>query len=167
MGLIRLFVFDWPGRSISTDGSADTDVKSRINKARHRYDTLCRVWQFSHISKKHKIRIFNTSVKSVLLHVSETWKVTNSISKRLQVFLNKCLRRIDQKIFAKRLMDDALMYAQLGQLSLSSSISLGIENVAGPFHPTILHYDSTNSTSSMPSSRRTPSPVIKTEFSLP
>ncbi|XP_065365760.1 uncharacterized protein LOC135958790 [Calliphora vicina] len=56
----------------------------------------------------------------------------------------------DQKIFAKRLMDDALMYAQLGQLSLSSSINPGIETVELPFHPTILHCDNTNSSTSMP-----------------
>lgn len=90
--------FSYLGSIISTDGGADADVRSRINKARHAYTSLARVWQSSQISKKHKIRIFNTSVKSVLLYGSETWKVTNTISKKLQVFLNKCLRRI-LKIF--------------------------------------------------------------------
>jgi hypothetical protein len=33
-------------------------------------------------------------VKSVLLHVCETWKTTNQITRRLQIFINKCLRRI-------------------------------------------------------------------------
>jgi len=46
------------------------------------------------ISKGVKIRIFNTNVKSVLLHVCETWKTTNQITSRLQTFINKCLRRI-------------------------------------------------------------------------
>jgi hypothetical protein len=33
-------------------------------------------------------------VKSVLLYVCETWKTTNQITRRLQTFINKCLRRI-------------------------------------------------------------------------
>jgi len=46
------------------------------------------------ISKGVKIRIFNTNVKSVLLYACETWKSTNQITSRLQIFINKCLRRI-------------------------------------------------------------------------
>ena len=46
------------------------------------------------ISKEVKIRMFNTNVKSVLLYVRETWKTTNQITKILQIFVNKCLRRI-------------------------------------------------------------------------
>jgi hypothetical protein len=46
------------------------------------------------ISKRVKIRIFNTNVKSVLLHACETWKTTNQITRRLKIFVNKCLRRI-------------------------------------------------------------------------
>jgi hypothetical protein len=45
-------------------------------------------------SKGVKIRIFNTDVKSVLLCACETWKTTNQITRRLQTFVNKCLRRI-------------------------------------------------------------------------
>jgi hypothetical protein len=41
-----------------------------------------------------KIQIFNTNVKSVLLYGCETWKTTNQITRRLQTFINKCLRRI-------------------------------------------------------------------------
>jgi hypothetical protein len=33
-------------------------------------------------------------VKSVLLYGCETWKTTNQITRRLQTFTNKCLRRI-------------------------------------------------------------------------
>ena len=36
---------------------------------------------------------FNTNVKSVLLYACETWKTTNHIIRKLQVFLNKCFRR--------------------------------------------------------------------------
>jgi len=43
------------------------------------------------MAKGVKIRIFNTNVKSVLLYGCETWK---TITKILQTFINKCLRRI-------------------------------------------------------------------------
>ena len=33
-------------------------------------------------------------VKSVLLYACETWKTTNQITRTLQIFVNKCLRRI-------------------------------------------------------------------------
>jgi hypothetical protein len=52
------------------------------------------VWRNHNISKDVKIRIFNTNVKSVLLHASETWKITNQITRRLKIFVNKCSRRI-------------------------------------------------------------------------
>jgi hypothetical protein len=31
---------------------------------------------------------------SVLLYACETWKTTNQITRRLQTFINKCLRQI-------------------------------------------------------------------------
>jgi len=46
------------------------------------------------ISKEVKIRIFNINVKSVLLYACETWKIANQITRRLQIFVNKRLRRI-------------------------------------------------------------------------
>jgi hypothetical protein len=45
-----------------------------------------------------KIRIFNTNVKSVLLYGCETWKLTKTSIHKLQVLVNRCIRRI-LKIF--------------------------------------------------------------------
>lgn len=101
--------FSYLGSIISRDGGADADVVSRINKARHAYASLGRIWQSSLISKKHKLRIFNTSVKSVLLYGSETWKVTTTISNKLQVFLNKCLRRILKIFWPLRISNQDLL----------------------------------------------------------
>jgi hypothetical protein len=52
------------------------------------------VWRNRNISKRTKLRNFNTNVKSVLLYACETWKVTQQITNRIQVFINRCLRRI-------------------------------------------------------------------------
>jgi len=49
-------------------------------------------------STQTKLRIFNTNVKAALLYGSETWKYSKNITAKLQVFINKCLRKI-LKIF--------------------------------------------------------------------
>ena len=41
-----------------------------------------------------QIRIFNAYVKSVLLYGCETWLVTNEIQRKIQTFVNRCLRYI-------------------------------------------------------------------------
>jgi hypothetical protein len=45
-------------------------------------------------STQTKLRIFNTNVKAALLCDCETWKNSNSITAKLQVFINKCPRKI-------------------------------------------------------------------------
>ncbi|KAK7089318.1 hypothetical protein V1264_024890 [Littorina saxatilis] len=86
--------FTYLGSVISTDGGADDDVKSRINKARHAFNTLRPIWNSKALSLRSKIRIFNTNVKAVLLYGSETWRVTNTITGKLQTSVNRCLRHI-------------------------------------------------------------------------
>ena len=45
-------------------------------------------------SLKTKIRLFNSSIKNILLYVSDTWKTTKNLLNKLQVFTNYCPRRI-------------------------------------------------------------------------
>ncbi|KAL8566568.1 hypothetical protein ACOMHN_054790 [Nucella lapillus] len=86
--------FTYLGSVVSKDGGADDDIKSRISKARHAFKTLQPIWQSSALSLHNKIRIFNTNVKSVLLYGSETWRTTKTNRKKLQTFINRCLRNI-------------------------------------------------------------------------
>ena len=69
-------------------------MELRINKARHAFRTLRPVWLSSQLSINTKIRIFNTNVKPVLLYGCETWKTTQSLNNKLQVFINSRLRYI-------------------------------------------------------------------------
>jgi hypothetical protein len=46
------------------------------------------------LSKKSKLRIFNTNVKSVLLYASKIWGVLKTSMNKLQSFVSRCLRRI-------------------------------------------------------------------------
>jgi hypothetical protein len=86
--------FVYFGSVVSVNGGTEEDVASRIKKANGVFVQLYPVWRNHNISKGDKIRIFSTNVKSVLLYACETWKTTNQITRRLQTFTNKCLRRI-------------------------------------------------------------------------
>lgn len=86
--------FCYLGSIISKSGGADADVVNRTQKARQAFCMLNRLWSAPNISRNLKIKIFKTNVLSVLLYGCETWKVTNSIIQKVQVFINKCLKRI-------------------------------------------------------------------------
>ena len=75
-----------------TDDAADEDVDCRLNKASSASGRLYAVWSNFQISRRIKQRIFNACVKLVLHYRSEIWLVSNSITQRLQNFINKFLR---------------------------------------------------------------------------
>ncbi|PVD36200.1 hypothetical protein C0Q70_03175 [Pomacea canaliculata] len=86
--------FTYLGSIVSKDGGADEDVGSRINKPRLAFHTLQPIWNSKALSLHTKIHILNANVKSFLLHGSETWHVTNTITNKIQTFVNKCMRHI-------------------------------------------------------------------------
>ena len=86
--------FVYLGSIITKQGGADEDVTSRIGKARGAFIMLKKVWTSKEISTETKMKIFNSNVKSVLFYGCETWKTTGKVQRRLQTFLNTCLRRI-------------------------------------------------------------------------
>jgi hypothetical protein len=69
-------------------------VNVRMQKARGSFSKLRKVWLSTSIRKDTKIKIFSVCVKSVLLYGCETWLVTSEIRRRIQTFLNRCLRYI-------------------------------------------------------------------------
>jgi hypothetical protein len=90
----RVDHFTYLGSNISADGGALKDVNMRIHKARGAFAKLSNVWKSTSITKHLKMKIFNACVKSVLLYGCETWLVTNEVKRKLQVFVNRCYRRI-------------------------------------------------------------------------
>jgi len=82
------------GSKVTTDGDCEKDIRSRIGKANQAFCMLSSVWNSSRFSITTKLRLFKSNVLSVLLYASECWKSTASIERRLNVFQNKCLRRI-------------------------------------------------------------------------
>lgn len=86
--------FTYLGSILTPDGGAELDVEVRINKARAAFGILSPVWRSKEISLRTKLKLFESNVKSVLLYACETWKVTARITKKLQTYINRCLRRI-------------------------------------------------------------------------
>ena len=58
---------------------------------------------------KTKMRIFNASVKSVLLYGSETWKSTKGIVNSLQAFVNRKLRYIAGIWWPRKIKNEDLL----------------------------------------------------------
>jgi hypothetical protein len=72
----------------SKTGGADINLNARINKAKGIFAQLSLIWQSSQLTKKLKLKIFNSNVKSVLLYGSESWLVSTQIKQRVQSFFN-------------------------------------------------------------------------------
>ena len=55
---------------------------------------LKKIWNSREIGISTKVRLFNSNVKSVLLYGAETWRTTKASMKKIQTFINQCLRNI-------------------------------------------------------------------------
>ncbi|VDP32643.1 unnamed protein product [Schistosoma margrebowiei] len=86
--------FTYLGSIIDEQRGSDADVKARIGKARTAFLQLKNIWNSKQLSTNIKVRIFNTNVKAVLLYGAETWRTTTTTIKKVQVFINSCLRKI-------------------------------------------------------------------------
>ena len=113
--------FVYLGSVVNVSGGAESDVAGRIRKAYGAFSQLYTIWKNNSISKRTKLRIFNSNVISVLLYGSETWKVTADISKKLQVFVNRCLRRI-MGVWWPEVMSNEELWHITGQLPINTEI---------------------------------------------
>ncbi|CAI2738759.1 unnamed protein product, partial [Dicrocoelium dendriticum] len=64
--------FTYLGSCISNDGRIETDVSSRIAKARPTFLNLRHLWRQKEVSVRLKDRVYKTTMKTVLLYGSET-----------------------------------------------------------------------------------------------
>ena len=69
------------------EGAGMKDPKNRLSKARSALVRLKRIW---------RSKLYKTLVLPVLLYGCETWKVNEGDDRAVDVFDNKCLRRILQ-----------------------------------------------------------------------
>jgi len=114
--------FVYLGSTVGVKGGTDEDIRVRINKARMVFNLLKKVWSSRVISRRTKLRIFNSNVKSVLLYGSETWRTTKTCSNKLQAFINKGMRRILKIRWTDRVTNEEL-WERAGQEPIQIQIS--------------------------------------------
>ena len=113
--------FTYLGSIVDGKGGTGADIKARIGKARTAFSSLNKVWKDRNISSKTKIKLFNSNVKSVLLYGSETWSLTKTLTTKLQVFINTCLRRI-MKIRWNDKVQNKTLWERTGQRLIAEEI---------------------------------------------
>ena len=107
-GIKEVDKFTYLGGLVTKWGGADEDMLSRIGKARYAYHNLKSVWNSSQYRRRTKIKIFETNVLSVLLYGCETWKMNRYNEKRIDIFVQKCLRRILKIYYPNMISNDEL-----------------------------------------------------------
>ena len=80
------------GSFIVYNGSIDP--KLRIGKVSGAFNSLNKICYNKNISLKPKIRIYESSVLTILLYAAETWETNKLQIHRLEVFYQSSLRRI-------------------------------------------------------------------------
>ncbi|VDP47792.1 unnamed protein product [Schistosoma margrebowiei] len=113
--------FTYLGSIIDEQGGSDADVKARIGKARTAFLQLKNIWNSKQLSTNIKVRIFNTNVKAVLLYGAETWRTTTTTTKKVQVFINSCLRKM-LNIHWPDTISNSLLWERTNQLPAEEEI---------------------------------------------
>ncbi len=98
--------FVYLGSKMTADGDCDVEVNVRISKANQSFAMLKSVWRSTNLSLHTKIRIYKGNVLSVLLNGSQCWKTTVAVERKLEVFQNKCLRRILRVFWPENISND-------------------------------------------------------------
>ena len=75
-------------------GSGGTDVDAKVRIGRAPFLQMKNTWASPDLTINIRIRIFNTTVKSVLLYEAETRRTTAATLKKIQTLINTYVRRI-------------------------------------------------------------------------
>ena len=78
--------FTYLGAEVTKVGNSESEINSRISKAREAFAALKNIWK---TSKRTNIRLFKSNVFSVLLYVAESRKVAKGICQMLEVLFSK------------------------------------------------------------------------------
>lgn len=113
--------FCYLGAVITTSGGSGADIANRIKKATQAYGQLKKIWNSSTLSRRVKLNIFNSNVRSTLLYGCETWNAAPRDMHALQVFINKCLRRI-LRVFWPQYISNNRLWHQTNQSPINIEI---------------------------------------------
>jgi hypothetical protein len=112
--------FTYLGSCISSDGSVTDEVEARVSKARIAFANLRHLWRQKGLSLGLKGRVYNATVRAVLLYGSETWPIRKDDLRRLQVFDNRCLRTIAGVGWRQRIRNEVVRKRVFGNTAGNS-----------------------------------------------
>jgi hypothetical protein len=82
------------GTLITTNNNTFAKINNRITLANRSYFGLVNILKAKNINRKHKMIIYKTLIKPLLMYWAETWVLSKADELRLVVFERKILRRI-------------------------------------------------------------------------
>ncbi|KER27743.1 hypothetical protein T265_05297 [Opisthorchis viverrini] len=100
--------FTYLGSCISSDCSVTDEVNARICEARAAFANLRHLWRQNGLSLNLKGRVYQATVRAVLLYGCETWPIRAADLRRLQVFDNRCLRTITRLGWCQRIRNEVV-----------------------------------------------------------
>ena len=101
--------FTYIGNVLSKHNEAGKAIKARLSKPRAAFGKLQLIWKSSKYSLRTKIHLYNSNVKSVLLYGSECWLIIESDVKKVEVFHNSCLCKINGMFWRNKISNKDLL----------------------------------------------------------
>jgi hypothetical protein len=86
--------FKYLGSIVNGNDSIEEEIKERISLSNKAYYANQKLFKNKLLSKKSKLKVYWTLVRSVLTYACETWVLKESIKQKLLVFERKIRRRI-------------------------------------------------------------------------
>jgi len=106
------------GSVMAEDGGAESDVNCRIGKTASVFQRLRPIWTSCVVSTATKIWLYNSIVVLVASYASEMWKMTARIEHKLNVFHQRCLRKILKVTYKDHITnEEILLWANSRKLS--------------------------------------------------
>ncbi|KER20686.1 hypothetical protein T265_10817 [Opisthorchis viverrini] len=104
----------------SSDRSVTDEVNARICKDRAAFANLRHLWRQNGLSLNLKGRVYQATVRAVLLYGCETWPIRAAEQRRLQVFDNRCLKTIARVGWCQRISKEAVRKRVFGYVTGTS-----------------------------------------------
>jgi hypothetical protein len=79
---------------VNGNNSIEEEIKGRISLGNKAFYTNQDLFKSKLLSKKSKLRMYQTLVRPVVTYACETWVLKENIKSKLRVFERKILRRI-------------------------------------------------------------------------
>ena len=105
--------FTYLGSIFCKENGGQKDTKERLGKGRCVFAKLLNIWKSNQYITKTKIRLYKSSVKSILLYGSECWREVKGDMAKINAFHIGCLRKIC-RIFWPNNISNVELYKKTG-----------------------------------------------------